>query len=84
VKPTDGYVEVKMITDLYCEGIRDPIPYPGRPAQFEGDREGAMRSSGTRGMAAMVLRWRMESGEEVVLDLNRTRVVAMIQRRVSP
>lgn len=69
----------EVITDLYCEGITDPIPFAGTPAAFESMREDARVRSGSGGMRSLVLRWRVE-GRPVVLDLNRTKVIAMVQR----
>lgn len=67
------------ITDLYCEGIETPIPWAGTPYEFEQRREDARHAGGTRGMEAMILRWQIDS-RTVVLDLNRTRVIAMVER----
>lgn len=69
-----------MITDLYCEGVADPIPFNGSPADFERIRDDARQRSSTRGKPAMVLSWKMDEGLSVVLDLNCTRVIAMVQR----
>jgi hypothetical protein len=30
------------------------------------------------------MRWSMDDGRQVVLDLNRTKILAMVERRVSP
>lgn len=68
-----------MITDLYCDGIEVPIPWAGTAYEFEREREQAHRASGSRGMEALVLRWTL-NGRAVVLDLNRTRIVAMVER----
>lgn len=75
--------EIKRVTDLYCEGIKDPITYAGTLQEFEEVREGARRRGGSQGMSAYVLRWRTDGDDQVVLDLNRTRILAMVERRVS-
>lgn len=75
---------IQRVTDLYCDGIKDPIPYPGTPAEFEGARD-AVRSHASRSIRIdTVLRWALSGGEQVTLDLAHTRVLAMVERRVSP
>jgi hypothetical protein len=81
-KRTGQPVAIQRYTDVYCDGIKDPIPYPGSPSEFEEELENARVCSGGHGMRAMILRWRTASGEMVVLDLNRTKVLAMVERRV--
>ncbi len=67
-------------SDLHFEGLAEPLPWPGTPAEFRTFREQARREGGTRGMAAMELTWSF--GErQVFVDLNRVCLLAAVERQ---
>lgn len=73
-----GKVAGVTYTAIYCEGISGAIYYSGTIDDFEQLRRAAKQRAGSAGQAALILKWGAE-GKRVVLDLNRTQVIAMVE-----
>lgn len=70
----------QTVTDLYCEGISDPIPFAGTAYDFEQRRLDASSDSGRIGKRAWKISWQLD-GRTIMVDLSKTRVIAMVERK---